>query len=270
MFGYIAANLKALSKEEKERYAKFYCGLCHELDAKYGHIGRMTLSYDMTFLSMLLSALYELEENCCSGRCIRHSIRRHPYVVTEATVYAAQMNLLLAYYQRMDDLADDHNPIAGIMGRKLVQYLPNIEESNPRQYAAITDCLRRLGDMERTGEINPDMPTNCFGEMVGALFVWRNDEYTGILRRMGAALGRFIYLLDAANDLRADVKKERYNPLVAQPAQDFTPLLTLMIAECTAEFEKLPIHRDKHILQNHLYSGAWQKYRIQNRKGADA
>ena len=87
---------------------------------------------------------------------------------------------------------------------------------------------------------------------------------------MGAALGRYIYLLDAVNDLKADIKKQRYNPLIAQMETDFTPMLTVMMAECTKEFEKLPIERDKHILQNILYSGVWQKYRVQKRKGVDA
>lgn len=105
---------------------------------------------------------------------------------------------------------------------------------------------------------------------MGALFIWRQDEYTDTLRRMGASLGRFIYLLDAVNDLKADIKKQRYNPLVAQLETDFTPMLTAIMAECTAEFERLPITRDRHILQNHLYSGVWQKYRVRKKKEADA
>jgi hypothetical protein len=120
--------------------------------------------------------------------------------------------------------------------------------------------------MERTGELNPDAPANCFGELMGALFVWRQDQYAHTLWRMGAALGRVVYLMDAVNDLKADVKRQRYNPLVAMSGTDFTPMLTLLMAECTAEFEKLPIRRDQHILQNHLYSGVWLRYRIRNKQ----
>jgi hypothetical protein len=180
------------------------------------------------------------------------------------------MNILLAYYQCMDDWNDDHNAIAKKKGGLLKKYLPDIKDSNPNQYAAIVGCLRRLGEMEKKGELNPDLPANCFGELMGALFVWRQDEYAHTLWRCGAALGRFVYLLDAVNDLKADVKRQRYNPLVAQMDTDFTPMLTLMMAECTAEFEKLPIRRDRHILQNHLYSGVWQKYRMRSKEGADA
>lgn len=72
----------------------------------------------------------------------------------------------------------------------------------------IADNLQRLGEMEKAGELNPDLPANCFGVLMGAPFpAWRRDEYADTLWRMGAALGRFVYLLDAANDLKADIKR---------------------------------------------------------------
>ena len=269
MFGYIAADQKNLSKEDKARYMQYYCGLCHQLDAQYGGIGYATLTYDMTFLTILLSALYELEETQGIRHCVPHPIKRHPYVVTPATAYAADMNIVLAYYKCLDDWNDGHSPVAREKSRKLEKYLPRIREANPDQCRAITENMRRLSEMEKSNELNPDLPANCFGELIGALFVWRRDTYTDTLWRMGAALGRFIYLLDAVNDLKADVRKLRYNPLVAQQETDFTPILTLVMAECTAEFEKLPIGRDSHILKNHLYSGVWLRYRMRKKKRTD-
>lgn len=270
MFGYITMNPQALSSEEKERYKQYYCGLCRQLDLQCGKSGQSILSYDMTFLTMLLSSLYELEETRGSRPCVAHPLKQRPYVVTPATAYAADMNILLSYYQCLDDWQDDHKRAARGKSNRLSKYLPRVKENNPEQYQAIEDSLRRLGEMEKANELNPDLPANCFGELLAALFAWRQDEHAGTLRRMGAALGRFVYLLDAVNDLRADIKKQRYNPLVAQLNTDFTPMLTLMMAECTAEFEKLPVKRDRHILQNHLYSGVWQKYRTRKKKGADA
>ena len=85
---------------------------------------------------------------------------------------------------------------------------------------------------------------------------------------MGEALGRFLYLLDASNDLRDDISRERYNPLIAQTDTDFEPILTMMIGECTREFEKLEVKRDLHLLRNVLYSGVWMKYR-KKRKGGE-
>ncbi|HWQ80366.1 MAG TPA: DUF5685 family protein [Anaerovoracaceae bacterium] len=270
MFGYIAANPEALSKEEKDRYGKYYCGLCHQLEARYGSIGRASLTYDMTFLNMLLSSLYEFEEVQGSRHCVRHPLKERPYLLTAATAYAADMNILLTYYQCLDDWNDDRNPLARKQSRILEKYLARIQDFYPTQCMAIEGSLQRLGEMERANELNPDLPANCFGELMAALLAWCEDEYAGTLQRMGAALGRFIYLLDAVNDLKADIRKQRYNPLAAQIGTDFTAMLTMIMAECTAEFEKLPLRRDRHILQNHLYSGIWQKYRVRQKKGTDA
>ncbi len=268
MFGYIEINPKTLSKEERIRYRNYYCGLCHQLTTGYGSIGRATLTYDMTFLIILLSSLYELEETHNSRHCIRHPLRKNYYIQTSVTAYAADMNILLSYYKCVDDWKDDNNPIAGKRSRLLEKYLAGIIDTNPSQHMAITDSLRCLRSMERSNELNPDLPANCFGELMGALFVWKKDDYSDVLYNMGAALGRFIYLLDAVNDKRADIKKQRYNPLVSQKGTDYKPMLTMLIAECTNQFEKLPIRRDQHILHNILYSGVWQKYKVQRRKGA--
>jgi hypothetical protein len=270
MFGYIAPRLDALSKEEKSRYSKFYCGLCHELDSQFGSTGSATLTYDMTFLVILLSSVYEAEERLSQHRCIRHPIKSRSYIQTSITSYVARMNILLSYYQALDDWNDEHSFLAKMKSERLKKYLPEIHGANPRQCDAVVDCLKRLSQMEKSSELNPDLPANCFGELMGQLFAWEEDEYSKDLERLGASLGRFVYLLDAANDLRSDIQKQRYNPLVFQLESDFTPMLTFLMADCTAEFVKLPVQRDRHILENHLYAGVWQKYLKRNRKGADA
>lgn len=266
MFGTIITNPEALSPEEKERYQQAYCGLCHQLDKQFGSAGSATLTFDMTFLALLLGALYALPEQPLLRRCVPHPVKKHPAFTTQVTAYAASMNLALAYYQCLDDWNDDHNLAAREKSRQLEKFLPGIRQAYPRQCVAIEDGLQTLGQMEKANELNPDLPTNCFGELLGEVFCWHQDEYSPTLRRMGAALGRFVYLLDAVNDLKADIKKERYNPLVAQLDTDFMPVLTLMMAECTAAFEKLPITQDVGLMRNVLYSGVWQSLRVSKKQ----
>jgi hypothetical protein len=266
MFGTVRVNRKALSPEERKRYDGAYCGLCRELGLKAGALGRSCLSYDMTFLSMLLSSVYNLgeqQENCvCTFRPIPH-----PCIANEVVSYCADMNLILAYYQALDEWKDDRKKRAKQKSEALASYLPTINEKWPRQCRIIKEKLTNLSEMERVNELNPDLPMNCFGELLGGIFLWREDEYAAALKAMGAALGRFIYLLDACNDLRRDIKKQRYNPLIAQGSGDFTPLLTMMMAECTSAFDELPVNRDSGILRNVLYSGVWQSYRHPSHDG---
>jgi hypothetical protein len=210
---------------------------------------------------MLLSSLYELPEEQENCKCAARPLVSHGCTVNEALSYAADMNMVLVYNQALDDWKDEKKKGARHKSEALAKHLPPIQEKWPRQWEAIKEKLNELGEMEKSNELNPDLPINCFGELLGDVFIWREDKYSVPLKAMGAALGRFIYLLDACNDLRKDIKSERYNPLVAQRSQDFTPLLTMMMAECTTAFDQLPVKRDNGILKNVLYSGVWQNYR---------
>ena len=107
MFGYITVNQQELKIKEYNRYRAYYCGLCKSLRERHGIAGQMTLTYDMTFLAILLSGLYEPDS--CSGleRCLVHPCRKHKILSNEYTAYAADMNILLAYHKCMDDWLDD-------------------------------------------------------------------------------------------------------------------------------------------------------------------
>ena len=107
MFGYVTINKETLSAEEYQRFRAQYCGLCHVLAQRYGKVGRAVLSYDMAFLSALLASLYEPEERAGEERCGARPAKPHAYVFSEATEYAADMNVALAYHVCADHAKDD-------------------------------------------------------------------------------------------------------------------------------------------------------------------
>ena len=260
MFGYITADSRTMQREDKARYQSVYCGLCRRLNRQYGNPGRAALTYDMTFVAILLSSLYHTEEAESFKRCGLHPLRKGAYISSAVIEYAADMNIILAYYKYLDDWNDDRNARARRKSKSLEQGRSMAKDRWPRQYTAISECMEQLGQMEKDNELNPDKPANCFGVLMGEVLVMQEDSFSAALRRMGAALGRFIYLLDASNDLKADIKKERYNPLIAQTDTNFKPMLDMLMSECTGEFEKLPLERDLPILRNVLYSGVWTRY----------
>ena len=103
--------------------------------------------------------------------------------------------------------------------------------------------------------------------MMAEIFVYKKDVWEKTLRRIGFFLGKFIYLMDAYDDLEEDRKKHCYNPLIRIcEEEDFEErirgILCMMIAECSAEFEKLPCLLDVDILRNILYDGVWNRYRL--------
>ena len=277
MFGYVLPNRKGLTEEQLARYQSCYCGLCHTLGQRHGTTARTALTYDMTFLVLLLSSLYEPEEHSGQGRCLVHPTKLHSYWCNEITDYAADMNLALACYNSLDNWKDEHS-LAGLAGyRLLCRRCEGLRDSYPRQMRAIEYSLDRLAKLEAAHTEGPDEAAGCFGTLMGELFVLREDRWSVPLRRMGAALGRFIYLLDALDDLEKDRRQGSYNPLLtlegANLQERCKEILLLQIAEAAQEFEKLPVLNDADLLRNILYSGVWTKFQqimTRREKGKDA
>lgn len=271
MFGFVIASFKELSKEENDRYQAVYCGICRAIRNQAGQRARLSLSYDMTFLALLLMSLYEPEETLGNHACAVHP-RRH-WVDSPYVRYAAHMNIALAYYNCLDNWQDDNSRTQKWAASYLEQFLPEIEEHYPRQCAAIKDCIEDLSALERRNCTDPDRCANCFGSLMAELLVYEEDRWGDDLREMGMALGRFIYLADGAVDYKKDARKHKYNPFLAMGSGPDWPrweeYLVLTMARCTEYYEKLPLVQDKSLLDNILYSGVWTQLR-QKQKEAKA
>ena len=265
MFGYVTANVRELNKEQQLRYNAVYCGICRQIRDRANQLSRLGLSYDMAFLALLLMSLYEPEEQAGNWACGLHPIRPKKWVDSEFIRYAADMNVALAYYKALDDWRDDRKLTAKLMAGAFGKNLSAIESRFPRQCKAIADCIAQLNQLEKDNCDNPDEPANCFGQLMGELLVCHEDMWAPILRKMGMALGRFVYLGDAARDYRRDMKKGKYNPYIAMGIVEdpvrWREYLVLAMAKCTEEFEKLPLVQDKALLDNILYSGVWVHFR---------
>ena len=265
MFGYVSANWKELTKEQQRRYGAVYCGICRRIREQASQISRLGLSYDMAFLSLLLMSLYEPEEESGGNACMLHPIKKRPWVDNEFIRYGADMNVALAYYNSLDDWQDDKKLSAKLMADTFGKHYPQIEARYPRQCKAISACIARLSKMEKENCANPDLPAGCFGELMAELLVYREDMWAPHLRQMGVALGRFIYLLDAAVDYDKDKRKRKYNPYIAMGMEKdwarWEEYLVLTMGRCTKNFEMLPLVQDKELLDNILYSGVWVSYK---------
>ena len=266
MFGYIAINKAEMKFKDFDVYHSYYCGLCKRLKERYGRRGQMTLSYDMTFLILLLTGLYEPETRVETVNCIAHPLEKHTARTNEFTDYAAAVNLLLTYYKLMDDWKDEKKKKSLAAARALRPKVREIQKMYPAKARCIASNLDKLTALERAGEESLDRMAGLFGEIMAELFTYRKDEWADSLWKMGFFLGKFIYLMDAYEDVEEDLKTGSYNPLKKAFqenlgfAEDCRKLLTLMMAECSRKFETLPILLHADILRNILYSGVWCRY----------
>lgn len=256
-------------------YQAYYCGLCQSLGRKYGTAARMALSYDMTFAALLLTALYDPPTQTSQGRCAPHPLRTRPRAVNEFTDYAADMTVVLAYYNYLDDWQDDHKRSRLRLAKQLEPHLENIRRQWPRQCEAIHTKLDELNRLESANSTDLDALCNAFGALLGAVFSPREDFWSPALTQMGRGLGGFIYLMDAYDDLKKDARHGSFNALAATK-QAFgsdsagfearcRELLTQQMGLCAQNFELLPILKDTpegQLLHNTIYAGVWSKYAL--------
>ena len=215
----------------------------------------------------MVHALSELENKEIEFLCPLHPTKRRKAFINEASEYAADMNLILAYHNLIDDWKDDHSYAKKALAKILDKDYARIVEKYPRQVKALEYYLEQTEKLERQKESNLDLVSGLTGEMLGEIFCWREDIWKDELKTLGFYMGKFIYLMDAYEDFEKDKKKNVYNPLKYMELngnQDFETicrlLLTSMISECAKSFERLPILLHADIIRNVLYSGVWTKY----------
>lgn len=265
MFGYVVVNKPELKIKEFREYRSYYCGLCKSLKRKGGIKGQISLSYDMTFLAMLLSLLYEPTQEEVLERCAAHFIEKQQIKKNEMIDYVADMNLMLTWYKCRDDFRDEGKVSKGIYGKSLEKTVKKIERCYVRQEQAVKKNMQRLLELEKTACCDIDELSGTFGHLLEEIFVVKPDEWEKYLRKIGFYIGKFIYIIDAYDDLEQDKKRKCFNPFMYKEKEDdfdewIKQLLTMVAAEFAGTFEKLPIIENVEILRNIIYSGVWIRY----------
>ena len=264
MFGYLTAT-RALEKEDRAKYRRYYCGLCHVLKEKYGKDGTINLSCDMTFLSLLLGDLYDAPVTTGDERCIVRPIKEHSYELTKYTEYSADLQMILSYYSMLDDVKDENRNQA--KEKKLRAYMPELERKYPRQTSTLKQALDALDKAEKTHPDMPELLATTFGLSFGEIITPdENDFFAPELRALGTALGRFISLMDASDDRKEDRKKGLFNPLLDESEERIHDMLFSAARDASEAFEKLPLDDHITILRNIIYSGIWQTREIREKE----
>ena len=272
MFGYVLINKEELKFKEYDVYKSYYCGLCQTLNNRSGRFAQLTLNYDMTFLQLLLTGLYEPKTKLENFRCKIHPFKKSIKRSNEITDYIADMNLFLAYLNCIDDWEDEKKLSRKIYTIIVKNKVKKIKKQYPEKTAKLEAILKKSSKYEKKKEYDIDKISSYSGELMSELFLYKEDEWKQTLSRMGFFLVKYIYIIDAYEDIEKDLKKGNYNPFSEiyqnEDFDDFVnQILTMMISECAREFEELPIIEDVDILRNILYSGVWAKFQsIRNKR----
>ncbi len=262
MFGYVTAHKDLLRVCDYNIFRGYYCGLCKSLGKKFNQITRLGLSYDMTFLAVLISSLSEETIDLKRECCMAHPLSRRPVIKEDNGIsYSADMSVLLTYYKLKDDWADEKS-LKSLARIFYIFPMKKVKKRYPRQTNAIKDQLTNLHKLEKENCNQPDAVADCFGKLLSEIF--DKDGNNRPLSMLGYHIGRLIYLTDAYCDLEQDLKKKCYNPFLSlygssvskeELKELLVPSLTYTLSEIAATYELLALKKNKELLDNIIYLG---------------
>lgn len=275
-FGYIRVNRPECKIREYEYYRAVYCGLCHSLGKCTGQCSRMLLGYDFTFMALVRLALAGVSPTLVPSRCIAHPIRRRLMAKPkkgseEASVFAlcSCASVLLSYHKLRDDIADEQG-LRRFRARVLQPLVGGFRKRAKKQYEAldriIEEGLLALTHIEKSEICSLDAPAEAFGGILADVLSYGLEGGKArIAREIGFRIGKWIYLVDAADDYEEDLKKGRYNPLVRvfgesleqEERNSLVEALTVELREAEHGFDLLdyPDEGCRGVVENIIYSG---------------
>ena len=266
MFGYLRPMKPEMKICEFQAYNAVYCGFCKAM-GKSGALLRLTLSYDFTFFSLLSLSLRD--DFCGYGACrcpAKMFAKKACVKESEQLNYAANLAVLLLHSKLMDNLSDgDHSKL---LTRLALLYLkPKYKKAaakHPKEAAAAEKYLENQAKAEALGSLDAccDPTASLLSEFFSVLS--DSEEQKEALARLGYVLGRYIYLLDAADDLQRDLKTGAFNPLKKQDLSDedikniksdCEMSLNVCISEAQDAILKLELKHFEPILKNIIFLG---------------
>lgn len=274
MFGYVTPYKPELKIKDFETYKAYYCGLCMGIQHSLGTLPRIFLSYDVLFLCLLVDALSE--ENFThfqKGRCFVHPLQPRIHAISPKLFeYGARVNTLLAYYKCLDDKMDEHSVssffkfhYAKFCSRSILN--THLSQSIQKDSSAQFEIEKQMPSLDAASEPFSRMLFSCLRDYQN----W-SEDILRILEIFSYNLGKWVYTLDAWDDLAENQKKKEYNPFLTEETISLSLweikeknkervnfVLDYTQDQLIKAFSLLPLKRHQAILENIIYVGMYQK-----------
>ncbi|MBE5745357.1 MAG: hypothetical protein E7355_04390 [Clostridiales bacterium] len=212
MFGYVRTDTPYLYIKDKTLYEAMYCGVCKGISAVCGQKARFALSYDVTFLSVILHNILGEDVRVEKSHCLTHCIRSKMMAgVDELTKRLGALNVILAYYKCLDDVADEGKG----KGKRFLfkKGYKRAKKAYPALEKIVRDNLVKQAEIEKARVDSIDRAADATAKMLAQVCDYllgdKANEYT---YNLFYCVGKWIYLIDALDDYDKDVKKGAYNP----------------------------------------------------------
>lgn len=259
MFGYVKADLSKLNNEQISDYKSVYCSLCNALKTNYGASARFLLNYDITFLALVHLSYFNSEvsakEKYCPYKCKKCTVLSGG---DEVFFYCASVLIILAYEKIKDDIRDEK------FFKKTVAFFLSIlyKRKYLKAKRAFPDIALQIGEnmklqpLYEAENASVDKLAHPSADSLGKIFKYNTDD--DALYRFGYLLGRWVYFIDAADDVEEDKKKNSFNPFIeGYDSERINELLNLTLGEAVECYKSIRISSYAQIIESIIYDGTF-------------
>lgn len=269
MIGYVRVLKPEMKVKDYETYKAVYCSLCKKLGKNYGILSRFTLSYDFTFLALLIMSLKDGCTEFERKRCAFNPLKKCNYCKDTKDLDMPSASAMIMLYYKILDNIDDERGIKRLGYYLLKPIFANAHKKAKKDYPQIEEIVKEYIDtqrqLEKSGCSELDRVADPTAKALSKILSLCSDDekQKRVLSRLGYVIGRYIYLLDSACDLKQDIEDGRYNVLKYEvdgkpdkyARERITPQLYTCVNEAGLCFELLSIKKYKDILGNIIYLG---------------
>lgn len=288
MLGYVIPDKGELKVREYEIYTGYYCGICKYIGKTYGQLPRMVLSYDATFIALMLASVDPAPDEPSAEHCAVHHIRRKTVIRNKAIEYAGDLMLILAWFKLLDDAQDEGRLSAKAGLTALKPIWRKLDRKHSSLCRSIDENLSALNKLERERCPSIDRVAEGFAQVMDAIFRDGAEFLYGpetcenppglhkTFAKLGYHLGKWIYLIDAVDDIEENLETGAYNPLLYRfeyrgpdgetPEQFRARIddalrfnLFHYLAVISESLESLDIQKNSGIIENVIYFGLNRK-----------
>ena len=297
MLGYVVTFKPEMKVKEAELYKAYYCGVCKSIGRRYGQLPRFILSFDAAFLSTVLDGFFPHVVEFQRERCIAHPHKKEPIARCHAIDFAGDIMLILAWYKALDDIHDEGSKKALAFSKAFRGKFNKLKAEHPNLCMEIQRILSELSHLEDTNCNSIDRASEAFAKIMEAIFteglsyiyckkieegtLEKSEEWDKkiqvskiVLARVGYHLGKWIYLMDAFDDIEENIESGAYNPLLYRfdykkgenPLEfrnrirkDVERNLVIYLSEMGKAFDLADLKKNRGIIENVVYVGLLKK-----------
>lgn len=286
VFGYVKICKPELKIKDYEIYKGVYCSLCKEMGRSFGVVSRLALSYDFAFLALMKMSLDDKCPKVKKGHCSFNPFHKcNCFEKDNKWIrFSAYIAMIMMYYKIKDDIEDNGFfkkiasllmlPIAKVFHKKAKKKYVELD-------CVVEELMKQQKELENKKCENIDVAANPTATALGEIFAYSetDEQQKRIIQHLGYCVGRYVYIIDAIDDLDEDLKTGEYNTFAISHSLlkgDDTKSVKLeageiidrTISEIINTYELLTVNRFDNIFDNIFYEGLYkEKERVVN-KGA--